>query len=211
MRMAKLTSFVLISLAVMWMTLVPGTARASDSEPLSADEQAFLTRAMSDNASQIAMAKMALAKSKNPHVVELANAILSERLALDQELLTLASGSIDHAAMQQAATSNTRMTELQSLNGDAFDKTFAGLLIRDHYQIISAYEAMKVTAAHDALKAVARDAVPALQGNLTIALAFLRSGGWKPIAHQDALTAADSRATKMPVYWESMSIVTAPW
>lgn len=213
MRKVNLTSFVLGSLAIMWFTSVLSTARAADNQAFDSAEHAFLTRAMSDNAAQIAMAKLALQKSKNPQIVELANMIISERVALDQELANLADGSIDRLALQQAALNNARMTALQSLNGDAFDKTFAGLLIRDHYQIIPAYEAVKVDATHDALKAFAHDAVPALQGNLAIALSFLRSGGWRSTPHQQvALTgAADAHASKVPVYWESLSIVAAPW
>ncbi|RDS81385.1 DUF4142 domain-containing protein [Dyella psychrodurans] len=213
MRKVNLTSLVLGSLAIMWLTSVLGTARAADNQAFDGAEHAFLARAMSDNAAQIAMAKLALQKSRNPQIVELANLIINERVALDQELANLAQGSIDRIALQQAALNNARMTALQSLNGDAFDKTFAGLLIRDHYQIISAYEAVTVGATHDALKTFAHNAVPALQGNLTVALSSLRSGGWRSAPHQQvALTGeADSHASKVPVYWESLSIVTAPW
>ena len=212
MRIANLSSFMMVSLAVMWLSLAPSGARASDSEPLNAEELAFLTRAMSDNAAQIAMAQMALAKSKNPQVVELANAIIRERTALDQQLAAFASGSVDRTALQHDATNNPKMVALQSLNGDAFDKTFAGLLVRDHCQIISAYESMKATSTNDALKSVAHDAVPALQGNLMVALAFLRSGSWSPSVRQEALTSTDTRSAKVPsVYWEPISLVTAPW
>lgn len=211
MRIAHSISFVVVSLAMMWLTLASGVTHASDSDPLNAEEQAFLTRAMSDNAVQLAMAQLALAKSKNPQIIELANAIINERIALDQELVVLASGSIDRTALQQHAVDDHRMAALQSLNGDAFDKTFTGLLVRDHCEIISAYEAMKVTSTHDTLKAIAHSAVPALQGNLTIALAVLRSGSWKPVSHQEALTSADEHSSKMPAYWEPISIVTAPW
>jgi putative membrane protein len=212
MRTVNLTTLMMVSLAIMWLTLAPSTACASDGEQLSAKELAFLSRAMSDNAAQIAMARMALAKSKNPQVVDLANAIIQERTALDQQLAALASGSIDRTAVQQSVMDNPRMAALQSLNGDAFDKTFAGLLVRDHYQIICAYESMKAASTHDALKSVAHDAVPALQGDLMVALAFLRSGSWTPSIHQEALTSTDSRSSKVPsVYGEPISIVTAPW
>lgn len=211
MRIANLTSFMMVSLAIMWLTLMPQMTYASDGDALDAEDQAFLARAMSDNAVQLAMAKLALTKSRNPQVIELANTIINERAALDQQLAALASGSIDRAALQRDAASSPSIAALQSLNGDAFDKTFAGLLIRDHYQIISAYETVKVTSTHAQLKSMAHDAVPALRGNLTVALAFLRSGSCEPSVRQDALTSADAHASKMPVYGESISIVTAPW
>ncbi len=212
MRIANLTSVMMVSLAIMWLTLTPHVACASDGEALDAEEQAFLMRAMSDNAVQLAMAKLALTKSRNSQVIELANTIINERTALDQQLAVLAAGSIDRTALQRDAASSPRIATLQSLNGDAFDRTFAGLLVRDHCQIISAYETVKVTSTDAQLKTVARDAVPALQGNLTVALAFLKSGSWKSAVRQDALTSTDAHASsKMPVYWESISIVAAPW
>jgi putative membrane protein len=215
MRKLKLTNMVLGSLVLMWFTSVLSTVCAADNQSsLNDTEHAFVARAMSDNAAQIAMAKLALQKSKNPQIVELANIIIAERVALDQQLANLAAGSIDRIAIEQAALNSARMTALQSLNGDAFDKTFAGLLIRDHYQIIPAYEAVKMDATHDALWSCVHDAVPALRGNLAVALSFLRSENWKPATHrqQVALTTdTDSHANKVPVYWESLSIVAAPW
>jgi putative membrane protein len=212
MRLANLTTLVSITVVMLCLTLASGVASAADSQTLSADEQAFLSRAMSDDAAQIAMAQMALKKSTNPKVIALANTIIQERTALDAKLAQVfATAHAQDKAKPAAAGNDATLTALQSLNGDAFDKTFAGLLIRDHYRIISAYEAMKSACTHVGLQNITRDAVPALQGNLTVALDFLRSEDWKPSSHASALTAVDSHGSKIPVYGESISIVAAPW
>ncbi|HTV85008.1 MAG TPA: DUF4142 domain-containing protein [Dyella sp.] len=215
MRKINLTRLVMGSLLVMWCTSVLSTALAADNnQALDSGEHAFLARAMADNASQMAMAKLALQKSTNPRILEVANMVLAERSALDQKLAAIAGSSVDRAALQQAATHCARMATLESLSGDTFDKTFAGLMIRDHYQIIPAYEAVKFGTADTAIKAFAHDAVPALQGNLAVALSFLRAGGWRPLPHQQVALSnpvADTHASKVPVYWESLSIVAAPW
>jgi putative membrane protein len=210
MRLNHLTTLVSVALVMLCLTLASGVASANDSQTLSAEEQAFLSRAMSDDAAQIAMAQMALKKSTNPKVIALANAIIQERTALDAKLAdVLATTRMQDKVNPAASDNNATLTALQSLNGDAFDKTFAGLLIRDHYYIISAYEAVKANCTHAGLQDITREAVPALQDNLTIALDFLRSENWKP--HPSALTAVDARGSKVPVYWESISIVAAPW
>jgi putative membrane protein len=209
MRFTNLTTLVSISLVMLCLTLASGLASAADTQPLSPEEQAFLNRAMSDDAAQIAMAQMALKKSTNPKVIALANTIIQERTTLDAQLAQVQATSDMRNKAKPGAGNDATMTALQSLNGDAFDKTFAGLLIRDHYHIISAYEDMKANCTHISLQSIAHNAVPALRGNLTVALDFLRSENWKP-SRQSSL-AVDSHGSKVPVYWESISIVAAPW
>lgn len=212
MRVARFCRFVPISLALMWLTLAAGLAQAADANqpPLSSDEQAFLSRATSDNANQIAMAKLALAKSVNPRVIDLANTIIQERTALDARLAQLMPGS-SHAGATQPTNSNAMVDHLQTLNGDTFDKTFASAAVRSHCRLISAYEAMKVSSSNPALKDLAHETIPALRSNLTVAMMLLRSSSLTPARHQDALASVDAHASKASVFWEPISLVAAPW
>ncbi|HKT30012.1 DUF4142 domain-containing protein [Dyella sp.] len=199
-----------MSLVLVWMTLAAGLAQAADPvQPLNADEQAFLTRAKDDNANQIAMAKLALTKSTNPRVIDLANTIIQERTALTAQLAQLLPGANDHA--RQATADSPMMDRMQTLNGDAFDKTFASAAVRNHCRMISAYEAMKVTSINPALKDFAHQAIPALRGNLTVAMAVLRSSGWTVPHRQEAVASADTHGGSKAVFWEPISLVAAPW
>ncbi|GLQ97835.1 DUF4142 domain-containing protein [Dyella mobilis] len=209
MRKADFLGLVSASLVLAWMTLAPGLARASDDQTLSPKEQAFLARATSDNATQIAMATMALQKSQNPKVIALANAVIEERNALNAQLSPFTA----RVPAAPATNGNASIASLQSLDGDTFDRTFAGLLVRDHNQIISAYECIKASASNPALRNVVHHAVPALQNNLMTALTVLRSANWAPIARTQALASTDTHANKTPVFvGESLSsIVAIPW
>lgn len=211
MRFVNLTTLVSVTCVMLWLTLAAGVATAADNQTLTPEEQAFLNRAMSDDAAQIAMAQMALKKSTNPKVIALANTIIQERTTLDAQLAQVltTSGDMQNKAKPAIAENDATLTSLQSLNGDAFDKTFAGLLVRDHYHIISAYESMKANCTHAGLQGIAHDAVLALQDNLTVALDVLRSENGNPSAH--SLTSVESRGSKVPAYWEPISIVAAPW
>ena len=206
MRAVRFSRFVPASLVLMWLMLAAGLAQAADTNqpPLSPDEQSFLTRARADNANQIAMAKMALAKSTNPRVIELANSIIQERSLLDAQLAQL-NGS--KRTEQPAATTMDRM---QTLNGDAFDRTFASSAVRSHCRMISAYEAMKVSSANPMLKDFAHQTIPALRSNLTVAMSVLRSAGPAP-RPQDTLASVDAHGSKAMVFWEPISLVAAPW
>jgi putative membrane protein len=211
MRRVNFIGFVSASLMVMLLTLAPSFARAANNQPLSPEEQSFLTRAMSDNAAQIAMAKLALQKSQNQKVIDLANAVIRERTALDEDLVRLLQGGV--GAALPAANNDATMATLQALNGEAFDKTFAGILVRDHNKILSAYQCVKANSTNLALRNIVHKAMPDLQGNLMVALTVLRSAEWAPSAHQQALTSTDTHNSKNSVFVNEplSSIVTAPW
>jgi putative membrane protein len=208
MRVASYSRFVPVSLVLMCLMLATGLAQAADTnpQPLNPDEQAFLARAMSDNASQVAMAKMALNKSTNPRVIDLANTIIQERTTLDTQLAQLVGNTKHEQPVADAA-----MDHLQSLNGDAFDRTFASSAVRNHCRLISAYQAIKMTSSNPALKDVAHQAIPALRGNLTVALSVLRSRSLNSAHPQEAVASVDARGSKASVFWEPISLVAAPW
>jgi putative membrane protein len=210
MRAANLLGLVSASLVIMVLTLAPGLTRAA-SQQLSPEEQNFLSRAMSDNAGQIAMAKLALEKSQNQKIIDLANTVIRERTALNADLVPLLNTGVGSAI--PAASNEATMASLQVLNGDAFDKSFAGLLVRDHNKIISAYACIKASSTNLALRNIVRKAMPELQGNLMTAFTVLRSSDWSPSAHQQALTAADTHSTKSALFMGEplSSIVAAPW
>lgn len=210
MRVASFSRLVPVSLVLVWMTLAAGLAQAADARlPLTANEQAFLTRAMNDNASQIAAAKLALAKSSNPRVIELANTIIQQRTALDDRM---AQWLPSHGQLPQAAAGNTMLEHMQTLRGEAFDHSFASAAVRSHCRMISAYEAIKLNSTNPALQDFAHAAIPALRGNLTVAMTLLRSSAWPP-QHAQAVASADTSHTgsKAPVFWEPVSLVAAPW
>lgn len=211
MRAANVWGFVSASLVVMFLTMAPGLTRAADNQPLSPDEQNFLNHAMADNAGQIAMAQLALQKSQNQKVIDLANTVIHERMALDADLVRLLTTGVGSA--RPAADNQASMATLQGLSGDAFDKSFAGLLVRDHNKILSAYQCIKANATNLTLRHIVHKAVPELQGNLMVALTVLRSSDWAPSAHQQALTAADTHASKSSTFMGDplSSIVAAPW
>lgn len=210
MRVADFSRFAPVSMLLLWLTLGAGLAQAADTtQALNADELAFLDHAMNDNATQIAMAKMALAKSANPRVIELANTIIQERTSLDARMAQLLPAN--QGGQQSVDSGNPTMDHLRALNGEAFDKTFASTAVRSHCRLISAYEAMQVNASNAALKDFTHEAIPSLRSGLTVAMSLLRSPGWTARPGQEAVASADSHAGSKPVFWQPVSLVAAPW
>jgi predicted outer membrane protein len=117
------------------------------------------------------------------------------------------SGSKHADTEQPAATATARM---QTLNGDAFDRSFASSAVRSHCRMISAYEAMKMSSSNPALQGFAHQTIPTLRSNLTVAMSVLRSSGPTPRA-QEAVASVDTHGSKAMVFWEPISLVAAPW
>jgi putative membrane protein len=212
MRATYFFGVISASMVVMLLALAPGISRAANNQTLGPDEQTFLSHAISDNAGQIAMAKLALQKSQNPKVIALANAIIQERVALDARLVQLMAGGVN--AVKPGAINGATIASLQALDGDAFDKSFAGLLVRDHNKIISDYECIKGSSTNLAVRSLVHAAVPELRGNLMAALTVLRSAEeWTPSAHLQAVAATDTHTSKTSLFVGEplSSIVAAPW
>lgn len=210
MRIARFSRLVPGSLLWLWMALAAGVTQAAQpNPPLNANEQAFLARAMDDNARQIAMAKMALTKSANPRVLELANAIIQQRTALSARIAQLLPASGQHA--QRVTARNVAMEQEPPLNGDAFDDIFTSTTVRSHCRMISAYEAMKLDSTNPALKLFAHEAIPTLRSNLAIAMTVLRASGWA-IEDQEKMSAPNARSRpQTPGLWAPVLLVAAPW
>ncbi|GAB2560686.1 DUF4142 domain-containing protein [Dyella jejuensis] len=162
----------------MALALASAAAYAQQHAPLDTREQAFVAQATSDDAMQIALAQLALGKSSNGKVLALAKKIVSDHTALNLQFAQLASntGSKGHAHGVPAQNIAGMKAHLQSLNGEAFDQAFAGIMVKEHRKIIAAYEVAAQTSADPRLKKIASQGIPVLQGHLAMAQALMKDG-----------------------------------
>ncbi|GGA46450.1 DUF4142 domain-containing protein [Dyella nitratireducens] len=156
----------------------PKAPKQNEHRPLlDARERAFVAQATSDDDMQITLAKLAMSKSGNPRMRALASKIVSDHTALNLQFAQFAStkGSKGRA---QGVPENIRAMQahLQSLQGDAFDQAFAGMMVKEHRKIIVAYEAAAKTSADDRLKTIAARGIPVLQEHLDAARTLMKQG-----------------------------------
>lgn len=144
---------------------------------LDAREQAFVAQAIADDAMQIALAKLAMMRSSNLQLRALAGRIVSDHAALDLQLARLAVnlGSKSHAH-GAPARDNAMRAHLESLQGDAFDRAFAGMMVKEHRKILAAYAMAAKTSADSKLRAIATRGLPVLQDHVDAARALLEEG-----------------------------------
>lgn len=153
------------------------TPKRNERRPaLDTREQAFVAQATSDDAMQITLAKLAMNRSANPRVRALASRIVSDHTALNLQFAQLAAntGSKGHAHGMSAQDIGAMRAHLQSLRGAAFDRAFAGMMVKEHRKIIAAYEVAAKTSADNRLKTIAARGIPVLQEHLAAARALLK-------------------------------------
>ena len=183
--MRALRGLALLRVSLLLCLAMPGLGLAHKALPanshrrmLDAREQAFVAQATADNALQIALAKLAMGKSGNPRLRALASKIVSDHSALNLQFAQFAAahGSKGHAHGTSAQDISAMEAHLRSLQGEAFDQAFAGMMVKEHRQIIAAYAAAAKNATDGKLKTLAARGLPVLQEHAAAARALLTAG-----------------------------------
>lgn len=149
-------------------------ALAADTPTLDKGEQAFVAKATADNSMQIALAQVALDRSTSPKVRVLAKRIIDDHQALNRKFTTFSVAKKAHGHAH--GTPNHAVTEdklrLQNLKGDALDKAFAGMMVKEHQKIIPLYEQAASDKGNPKLQQIARGGLPLLREHLQMARAL---------------------------------------
>jgi putative membrane protein len=171
---------VAVLLLVLALTIVP-RVKAAES-PLNAHEQSFVAKATADDGLQIAMAKVALARSMNAKVHAFARRLIADHQALNLQFahLSVRQGSRGHSHGMPVRDIADMNMHLRSLSGPAFDQAFVGMMVNEHRKIIPAYEDAARTSPHASLRKIARHGLPVLRGHLAAAESLLDGMAAKP-------------------------------
>ncbi|HEV2621952.1 MAG TPA: DUF4142 domain-containing protein [Frateuria sp.] len=164
-------------LALGLLASAPPVRAADTPAALDAAGQAFVAKATADNSMQITLAQVALDRSQSPRVRALARRIIDDHKALDRKFTAV---TVARKAQGQAHGIPNRdiiedKLQLQNLKGDAMDKAFAGMIVKEHQKIIPLYERAAKDEHNRSLQKIAREALPLLRAHLEDARAL--SGG----------------------------------
>jgi putative membrane protein len=172
MKLPVSTFLALCGLAVAWTAFAPPAGAAPHT--LDRQEQAFVAKATADNSMQIELAKVALDRSSSAKVRALAKRIVDDHEALNRKFTEFSVAKPAHGRAHGTPSEDvTRDTlKLQRLQGEALDRTFAGMMVTEHRKVIPLYE-QAAKNAHDAdLRGIARDGLPMLRDHLQQAQAI---------------------------------------
>ena len=176
MKLRTVSSLVvrLLCLALCQVALTLSAIAANTPTPLNGQDQAFVAKATADDALQITLAQVVLKQSTSPEVRALAQRIISDHQALDRRLTRFSVARKAHG--QAHGTSSDEVTkarlQLGQLHGEALDKAFAGMMIKEHEKAIPLYEKAAKESHDPTLRAIARDGLDMLRQHLHAAQAL---------------------------------------
>jgi len=144
-------------------------------------DQAFIEEAAGDDAFQVAMGRLALRKSQRNDVRQFAQKIIDDHTRMNNELAAISErrGNNPYAAAVPVDKSRQMQDKLGALQGAAFDRGLAALLVDDHQQAIGRFAAEMQNGHDDALREFAGKELPTLREHLAMAKA-LNDGGSEP-------------------------------
>lgn len=129
---------------------------------VSADDRAFLTRALGDGERALAAAELAREQADAVEVRELAGSIATELAALNTRLEQAGAGEPPAA---EAAT-RARLQALATADGDGFDRLWLDHLVEGHAQVIADFEREAASAKSTTVRDLATAALPTLRDHV---------------------------------------------
>lgn len=104
-----------------------------------ASDSMFMTHAAADGMAEIQMGQMALQKSSDPKVKELAQRIVDDHTAANAKLQTLAQQkqvTLPAAPMKDA---QDKAATINSMDGTKFDQAWAAAMVEDHRKAVKLF------------------------------------------------------------------------
>lgn len=130
---------------------------------ISAGDKVFLVCAASSNKAEIAMAQMALKKSDNASVKQIANNMISDHQMAQDQLMALAKQKGVDLDAKLAPSQETASEELAKLDGAEFDKAYLAINHGAHLEAIGQFTHASMHADDPQVKAWAGQILPKLQ------------------------------------------------
>jgi putative membrane protein len=125
----------------------------------------FYQRALDDGRKEVAAASLGSSNAQDAAVKSLADTLVKDHTALNQQLMT-AAGQADAAAPAPDATATA---DLEGKTGADFDRAFVDKMVSDHQKAIAMFENAAQNASTDEAKSLAQGALPKLREHLQAA------------------------------------------
>ncbi len=145
------------------------TSRGEPHMVANASDSMFMTHAAADGMAEIQMGQMAVQKSSDPKVKELAQRIVDDHTAANAKLRTLAQQkqvTLPTAPMKEA---QDKAATMNSMDGAKFDQAWAAAMVDDHQKGVKMFSE-EATRTQDAdVQTFAKATLPTLKTHLKMA------------------------------------------
>lgn len=136
-------------------------------QSVSSLDRQFLIKAAQGNLAEVKSAKLALKKSSDTGVKQVAQRILNDHTKAQQQLTSLARSLSVALPAMPSDTQQATYTKWSKLSGNAFDNSYLSGQMHDHAVTISLFQKEVNSGSNPSVKAWARQTLPTLSGHAT--------------------------------------------
>ncbi|HEY8683908.1 MAG TPA: DUF4142 domain-containing protein [Rhodanobacter sp.] len=177
----------------MLLLSLTGTALAqsgsgSAKNTTNATDSAFMRNAAAGGMAEVQMGQMALDKSSDAQVKQLAQRIVDDHTKANDQLKTLAESKHVSLPATAAAAAQKEGKSLMAMNGTAFDHAWSKAMVKDHQKAVKLFSQESKQAKDSDVRQFAQGTLPTLNTHLQMAQGLL--------AVPDARDKAMDQATK---------------
>jgi len=145
-------------------------AQEKDSKGGTPTDAGFVTNASGAGVSEVALGKLAETNGGSQKVKDFGALMVKDHTAAGEKLKSLAAGDRGYATAESPPPANQKdINALERLNGPAFDKEFAKVMVADHQKAVAIFSAEADKGTSPELKAFAKETLPTLKEHLKMA------------------------------------------
>ncbi|HVE57776.1 MAG TPA: DUF4142 domain-containing protein [Pyrinomonadaceae bacterium] len=136
------------------------------------NQDSFWNDAAQAGMAEVMLGNLALQKSSNDEVKQMAQKIVDDHTAANNELKSLAASKSATLPTEVNAKQKAAYDKLNSLSGDEFDKEFVKVMVKDHEKAVGLFQKQAGKGTDTEVKAFAAKTLPVLQAHLESAKAM---------------------------------------
>jgi len=140
-----------------------------------AGDGTFMKRADADGMAEVAMGRLALEKSSNSGVKQLAQRIVDDHTKADDQLAALARSKQVTLPTQPMADARKTADAMRKMNGSAFDEAWAKHMVSDHQKAIALFSRESKGGSDADVRNFATATLPVLRTHLQLAQQLSRN------------------------------------
>jgi putative membrane protein len=145
-------------------------AQEKDSKGGSATDAGFVTNASGAGLTEVELGKLAQTNAGSAKVKAFGQKMVEDHTKAGDELKSLAAGDRGYATAESPPPANQKdIDALKRLNGAAFDKEFAKVMVADHEKAVAIFEVEAEKGSNKELQAFAKKTLPTLRDHLKMA------------------------------------------
>lgn len=170
------THILYLSAALLFTGTAAFTQQNAGQGALSAGDRKFLTSAMQGDMAEIQLGNLALQKTTNPEIKQLAQKIVDDHTKLDEQVKPIASQFGVPPPTQVPAKDQALMTKLQALSGTDFDKQYVKSMVMDHKEDDKEFKKEETSGKNQTVKDAATQGEPVIAEHLQMAEGLQKKG-----------------------------------